>query len=138
MGTKGLKFVISLNVKTSQKAAKTTLVMCSMLITIARSFKSHIEVEQDKHLNNIQDFIYSLRPDNTKKKTTYDLNIWRRYCSTVGETIKSLRKNSVMIQLVESRSLCGKPNEDQKRDKETATAGLLAQKPTPPIPKNLI
>ena len=44
------------------------------------------EVEQDRHFNNIQDFIYSLRPDNTKKKTTYDLNIWRRYCSTVGET----------------------------------------------------
>ena len=44
------------------------------------------EVEQDRQLSNIQDFIYSLRPDNTKKKTTYDLNIWRRFCSTVGET----------------------------------------------------
>ena len=44
------------------------------------------EVEQDRHLNSIQDFNYLLRPDNTKKKTTYDLNIWRRYCSTVGET----------------------------------------------------
>ena len=44
------------------------------------------EVEQDRHLNNIQDFIYSFRLDNTKKKTLYDLNIWRRYCSTVGET----------------------------------------------------
>ena len=44
------------------------------------------EVEQDRHLNNIQDFIYSLCPDNTKKKTIYDLNIWRRFCSTVGET----------------------------------------------------
>ena len=43
------------------------------------------EVEQDRDLKNIQDFIYSLRPDNTKKKTTYDLNIWRRFCSTVGE-----------------------------------------------------
>ena len=32
------------------------------------------EVEQDRHLNNIQDFIYSLRPDNTNKKTTWDLN----------------------------------------------------------------
>ena len=44
------------------------------------------EVGQDGHLNKIQDFIYSLRPDNTKKKTTYDLNIWRRFCSSVGET----------------------------------------------------
>ena len=37
-------------------------------------------------LSKIQDFIHSLRPDNTKKKATYDLNIWRRYCSSVGET----------------------------------------------------
>ena len=44
------------------------------------------EVEQDRHLNNIQDFIYSLRPDNTKKNIPYDLNIWRRYSFTVGET----------------------------------------------------
>ena len=44
------------------------------------------EVEQDRHLNNIQYFIWSLRPDNSKKKTTYDLNIWRTYCSAVGET----------------------------------------------------
>jgi len=43
------------------------------------------DVEQDRHLNNIQDFINSLCSDNTKKKTTYDLNIWQRYCSTVGE-----------------------------------------------------
>ena len=42
------------------------------------------EVEQDRQLSKIQDFIHSLRPDNTKKKTTYDLNIWRRYCSSVG------------------------------------------------------
>ena len=28
-----------------------------------------------------------------------------------------------MIQLVESRSLCGKPNDDEKQDKETVTAG---------------
>ena len=34
------------------------------------------EVEQDRQLSKIQDFIYSLRPDNTKKKTTYDLNIY--------------------------------------------------------------
>ena len=43
------------------------------------------EVEKDRHLKNIQDFIYSLCPDNTKKKTIYDLNIWRRFCSTIGE-----------------------------------------------------
>ena len=41
------------------------------------------EVEQDLH--KIQDVIYSLHLENTKEKT-YDLNIWRRYCSSVGET----------------------------------------------------
>jgi len=34
------------------------------------------DVERDRDLNNIQDFIYLLRPDNTKKKKIYDLNIW--------------------------------------------------------------
>jgi len=52
------------------------------------------EVEQERHLNNIQDFIYSLRPDNTKKKTTYDLNIWRRFCSTYSWRDESLGKYS--------------------------------------------
>ena len=57
------------------------------------------EVEQDRHLNDIQDFIYSLRPDNTKKKTTYDLNIWQRYCSTVGETraLENIPHTSVQV-----------------------------------------
>ena len=44
------------------------------------------KVEQDRGLSKIQDFIHSLRPDNTKKKATYDLNIWQRYCSSAGET----------------------------------------------------
>jgi len=43
------------------------------------------KVEQKRHLNNIQDFVCSLRPENTKKKMTYDLNVWQRFCSTVGE-----------------------------------------------------
>ena len=67
------------------------------------------EVEQDKHLNNIQDFIYLLRPDNTKKKTTYDLNIWRRYCSTIGKT-RALEKNSIRrAQHTSVRGFHGRP-----------------------------
>ena len=34
----------------------------------------------------------------------------------------------MMIQLVESRPLCGKPNEDQKQDKETATGRAVSPK----------
>ena len=59
------------------------------------------EVEQDRQLNKIQDFIHSLRPDNTKKKTTFDLNIWRRYCSSVGETrtLENISPNELNILL---------------------------------------
>ena len=59
------------------------------------------EVEQDRQLSKIQDFIHSLRPDNTKKKTIYDLNIWRRYCSSVGETrtLKNIPPNELNILL---------------------------------------
>ena len=39
------------------------------------------EVEQERHLNSIQDFIYSLR-------LTYDLNIWRIYLDTVPQLEK--------------------------------------------------
>ena len=43
------------------------------------------ESGEDEHFSKIQEFIYSLRPDNTNKKTTYDLNVWRRYCYSLGE-----------------------------------------------------
>ena len=67
------------------------------------------EVRQDRHLNKIQDFIYSLHPENTKKKTTYDLNIWRRYCSTIGKT-RALEKNSIRrAQHTSVRGFHGRP-----------------------------
>ena len=44
-----------------------------------------------------------------------------RYCST-----------EKMILSLESRSWCGKENEDRKQGKETAIAELLIQKSTPP------
>lgn len=37
-------------------------------------------------LATFQDFIEAQRPENTKKKTAYDMNIWKRFCSTIGET----------------------------------------------------
>ena len=57
------------------------------------------EIEQDGQLSNTQDFIYSLRPDNTKKKTTYDLNIWQRFCSLVGErrSLETIPPNELNI-----------------------------------------
>ena len=59
------------------------------------------EVEHDRQLSKIQNFIHSLRPDNTKKKTTYDLNIWRRYYFSVGETrtLENIPPNELNILL---------------------------------------
>ena len=34
------------------------------------------EVKQARQMSKIQEFIHALRPENTEKKTTYDLNIW--------------------------------------------------------------
>ena len=59
------------------------------------------EVEHDRKLSKSQDFTHSLRPDNSKKETTYDLNIWRRYCSSVGEksTLENIPPNKLNILL---------------------------------------
>ena len=35
--------------------------------------------------NDIQDFIQSKRPENTLKKTKYDMNIWKRYFEAENE-----------------------------------------------------
>jgi hypothetical protein len=35
--------------------------------------------------NDIQDFILSKRPENTLKKTKYDMYIWRRYFESENE-----------------------------------------------------
>lgn len=31
-------------------------------------------------VSKIQNYIQSLRPENAKKKATYDLNVWKRFC----------------------------------------------------------
>ena len=35
--------------------------------------------------NDIQDFISSKRPENTLKKTQYDMNIWKKYFDSENE-----------------------------------------------------
>ena len=81
------------------------------------------EVEQDRQLSKIQDFLHSLRPDNTKKKkTTYDLNIWRRYCSSVRETrtLENIPPNELNILL------CRFFMDVHKKDGEVYAPGTLA------------
>lgn len=36
-------------------------------------------------LNEIQHFIEEQRPESTVKKTTYDINVWSRFCGTIKE-----------------------------------------------------
>ena len=45
-------------------------------------------------VSKIQIYIQSLRPENRKKKTTYDLNIWKRFCYSTGEKIERFGKHT--------------------------------------------
>ncbi len=49
-----------------------------------------VNENNNKHesLDDIQHFIEAQRPENTTKKTNYDLNVWNRYCETVNEVRK--------------------------------------------------
>lgn len=40
----------------------------------------------EETMSHIEDFIIGLRPENTLKKTRYDMNVWRRYFESVNET----------------------------------------------------
>ena len=89
-------------------------------------FKEMTPIDRDESwtsqaLNNIQDFIYSLRHDNSKKKTTGDMNIWRRCCSTVGET-RALEN----IPPEELHRLCKFFNDARKKDGGVYEPGTLA------------
>ena len=46
--------------------------------------------------NDIQDFILSKRPENTLKKTKYDMNIWKKYFDSENE----LRDIENMIYMI--------------------------------------
>ena len=43
------------------------------------------ENQQNFTMADVQDFILEQRTENTVKKTQYDMNIWRRYFSSIGE-----------------------------------------------------
>lgn len=45
-------------------------------------------------VSKIQNYIQSLRPENRKKKATYDLNIWKRFCYSTGEKIERFGKHT--------------------------------------------
>ena len=52
----------------------------------------NILVDEENNDNNnfdeIEEFVEQQRPINTTKKTTYDLNMWKRYCVIVHESRK--------------------------------------------------
>ena len=43
------------------------------------------DTSADEEMPTIQDFIQEQRPENTTKKTAYDINVWKRFCSSIGE-----------------------------------------------------
>ena len=57
-----------------------------------RSGNLNILVDEENNDNNnlddIQEFNEQQRPINTTKKTTYYLNVWKRYCDIVHESRK--------------------------------------------------
>ena len=56
-----------------------------------RSGNLNILVDEENDNNNldeIQEVIEQQQPINTTKKTTYDLNVWKRYCDIVHESRK--------------------------------------------------
>ncbi|KAL9978613.1 hypothetical protein ACROYT_G016149 [Oculina patagonica] len=41
--------------------------------------------KQQQFLAEVHDFIEEQRPENTKNKTLYDINVWKRYLTSAGE-----------------------------------------------------
>ncbi|KAK3715342.1 hypothetical protein QZH41_001343 [Actinostola sp. cb2023] len=55
--------------------------------------------EENFSMADVQSFIEGQRPENTIKKTQYDVNVWQRYLSGVGETreIESIPSHELNI-----------------------------------------
>ena len=43
------------------------------------------DTSADEEMSAIQDIIEAQRPEKTTKKTAYDINVWKRFCSSIGE-----------------------------------------------------
>ena len=54
-------------------------------ISASTSYKNIENVNNEEIASDIQDFILSKRPENTVKKTRYDMNAWGRYFESENE-----------------------------------------------------
>ena len=50
-----------------------------------KTFRNTSNSREDEEMSTIQGFIEAQRPENTTKKTAYDINVWKRFCSSIGE-----------------------------------------------------
>ena len=50
-----------------------------------KNFGNKSNSNEDEEMSTIQDFIEARRPENTTRKTSYDINIWKRFCLSIGE-----------------------------------------------------
>lgn len=68
--------------------------------------------KQQQFLAEVYDFIEKQRPKNTKKKTLYDLNVWRRYLTSAG------RERNIEVIFVKdlNRHMSGFFMETKKKD----------------------
>jgi hypothetical protein len=60
----------------------TQKIMCQALLKRAFIRPPTIHLTE---MAEIDSFIEQQRPENTTKKTTYDLNNWQRFCSSTNE-----------------------------------------------------
>ena len=58
-------------------------------------------------MSTIQDFIEEQKPENTTKKTAYDINVWKRFCSSIGEAreLENISSDSLNVLLCKFFSL---------------------------------
>ena len=68
-------------------------------ISVSRSHIDH--ANSGEITSDIQDFILSKRPENTLKKTKYDMNIWKRYFEAENELrdIESIPAEELNVHL---------------------------------------
>ena len=55
-----------------------------------RAVEGQICLTSPEELGEIQSFIERQRPDNTKKKTMYDINVTKRYFESIYEKLKTI------------------------------------------------
>ena len=71
------------------------------------------DTKADEEMSTIQDFIEKQRPENTTKKTAYDINVLKRFCSSIGAVRELENISSGSLKVL----LCKFFMDDEKKDR---------------------